>query len=67
MRTGADMYQRRGGMKYFVSERDIQKFMYEQGVIGYPRYVINVSERLILQVLMPNWLRGIVFRVFARK
>lgn len=67
VRTGADMYQRRGGMKYFVSERDIQKFMYEQGVIGYPRYVINVSERLILQVLMPNWLRGIVFRVFARK
>lgn len=67
VRTGADMYQRRGGMKYFVSERDIQKFMYEQGVIGYPRYVINVSERLILQVLMPNWLREIVFRVFARK
>lgn len=67
VRTGVDMYQRRGGMKYFVSERDIQKFMYEQGVIGYPRYVINVSERLILQVLMPNWLRGIVFRVFARK
>lgn len=67
VRTGADMYQRRGGMKYFVSERDIQKFMYEQGVIGYPRYVINVSERLILQVLMPNWLRGIVFRVFAEE
>lgn len=67
VRTGADMYQRRGGMKYFVSERDIQKLMYEQGLIRYPRYLINVSERLVLQVLMPNWLRGIVFRTFARK
>lgn len=67
VRTGADMYQRRGGMKYFVSERDIQKLMHEQGLIGYPRYMINVSERLVLQVLMPNWLRGIVFRTFARK
>ena len=67
VRTGADMYQRRGGKKYFVSERDIQKLMYDRGLIGYPRYMINVSERLVLQVLMPNWLRGIVFRTFARK
>ena len=67
VRTGMDMYKRRGGMKYFVSERDIQKLMRERGLIGYPRYYINVSERLILQVLMPNWLRGIVFRTFARK
>lgn len=67
VRTGADMYQRRGGMKYFVSERDIQKLMHEKGLIGFPRYMINVSERLMLQVLMPNWLRGIVFRTFARK
>lgn len=67
VRTGADMYQRRGGKKYFISERDIQKVMLEKKLIGYPRYIVNVGERLILQVLMPNWLRGIVFRAFARK
>lgn len=67
VRTGSDMYQRRGGVKYFTSERYIQKLMHEQGLIGFPRYVINVSERLVLEVLMPNWLRGIVFRTFARK
>lgn len=67
VRVGADMYQRRGGLKYFISERDIQKLMYQQGLIRCPRYIINVSERLILQVLMPNWLRGFVFRRFARK
>lgn len=67
VRTGSDMYQRRGGKKYYISERDIQKFMFKKKMIGYPRYIINVSERLVLQVLMPNWLRGIMFRTFARK
>ena len=67
MRTGPDMYKRRGGVKYFKSERDIQKLMLKNGMISYLRYFINVSERLVLQILMPNFLRGIVFRAFARK
>lgn len=67
VRTGTDMYQRRGGIKYFISEKNIQKFMLKNNIIKYPRYLINITERLVLQVLMPNWLRGIVFRTFARK
>lgn len=67
VRTGADMYRRRGGMKYYRSEKELQKLMLSTGLIGYPRYLINVVQRLVLQVLMPNWLRGIVFRIFARK
>ena len=67
VRTGTDMYKRRGGIKYFKSERNIQKLMLKNDIISYPRYYINVSERLILQLLMPNCLRGIVFRIFARK
>lgn len=67
VRTGIDMYQRRGGIKYFTSERNIQKLMLKEDIIGYKRYWINLSERLILQVLMPSRLRGIVFRTFARK
>lgn len=67
VRTGTDMYQRRGGKKYFKSEKGIQKLMYKNGLIGYPRYLINIGERLVLQIFMPNWLRGIVFRNFARK
>lgn len=67
VRTGEDMYQRRGGMKYFMSERNIQKFMLENNIISHVRYLINTSERFVLQVLMPNWIRGFVFRTFARK
>ena len=35
-------------------------------MIGLPRYGLNVAQRLALQVLMPNRLRGWVFRKFAR-
>ena len=67
VRTGADMYKRRGGMKYFKSEKELQKYMLDKKLIGYGTYFINVIKRLILQVLMPNAVRGWVFRTFARK
>lgn len=66
VRTGEDMYQRRGGIKYFKSEAKLQKFMLDNNIINKPRYLINISERLVLQVLMPNKLRGWIFRTFAR-
>lgn len=67
VRTGQDMYARRGGWKYFKSEAKLQKFMRKNGLIGFGRYFVNVTERFILQVLMPNRLRGWVFRKVARK
>ena len=67
VRTGADMYSRRGGMKYYQSEYKLQKYMLQKKVIGLPIYVKNVIERFILQVLLPNTVRGWVFRHFARE
>ena len=66
VRVGEEMYSRRGGIKYFKSEAKLQKFMLSKKMITLPRYLINVTERLIIQVLMPNKLRGFVFRKFAR-
>lgn len=66
VRVGEDMYQRRGGIKYFKSEAKLQKYMLDNKIIGLPRYIINVSERLVLQVLMPNKLRGFIFQKLAR-
>lgn len=66
VRVGEDMYRRRGGLKYFKSEAKLQKFMLDNKVIGFGRFVLNVSERLVLQVLMPNSLRGWIFKKFAR-
>lgn len=67
VRVGEEMYQRRGGLKYFRSEAGLQKLMLRKKMISFPRYLVNVGERLVLQVLLPNRVRGWVFRKFARE
>lgn len=66
VRVGSDMYLRRGGLKYFKSEAKLQKYMLDNNIIGLSRYLYNVLIRLIVQVLLPNKLRGFVFEKFAR-
>ncbi len=66
VRVGNEMYRRRGGWKYFKSEAKLQKWMLKHKIIAFPRYVINVTIRLCVQVLMPNWLRGFVFQKLFR-
>ena len=67
VRSGADQYARRGGKKYFDSEIGIKKLMLENGMISKKEYYINYMERFIIQRMMPNSVRGWVFRTFARK
>ena len=67
VRVGEEMYQRRGGSKYFESEKGLQDYMFKNNMINHSTYIKNVAKRLIIQKLMPNKLRGWVFRTFARK
>ncbi len=67
VRVGKDMYARRGSMKYFKSEEGIQRYMLHHHLISFPRYLYNVTGRFAIQVLMPNWLRGVAFRTLFRK
>lgn len=67
VRVGDEMYSRRGGMRYFKSEAKLQRYMLDNKLISWPRYAVNVGERLVLQVLMPNKVRGWVFQRFARE
>lgn len=67
VRVGKEMYQRRGGMKYFKSEVRLQKYMLNKDIINWGGYLNNVTKRLIVQVLLPNKIRGWVFRTFARE
>lgn len=66
VRVGDEMYQRRGGMVYFKSEVKLQNFMLSNSVISNLRWIINVFERLIVQVLLPNKVRGFIFQKIAR-
>ncbi len=67
VRVGNEMYQRRGGWKYFKSEARLQKFMWKNHIISFPRLCYNVFGRFVIQVAMPNWLRGFVFQKLFRK
>ncbi len=67
VRIGPKMYQRRGGYKYFKSEYNLQKYMYDTNITSLGQFLINVSQRLIMQVILPNRIRGWIFQQFARE
>lgn len=66
VRVGNETYMRRGGRMYYKSEKNIQRYMLENRLISKGRFLINVLERFVVQVLLPNRLRAIVFKRFAR-
>lgn len=66
VRVGEEMYQRRGGKRYFQSEAKLQKYMLDHKIISFPKYVYNVLVRWAVQVAMPNKVRGWVFQKLAR-
>ena len=66
VRVGENMYQRRGGRKYYESEKKLQKYMLDHGMISWPIYVSNVAKRYVLQELLPNNVRAFVYKKFAR-
>ena len=67
VRSGADQFARRGGKKYFDSEIGIKKLMLKEGMITKWEYIVNYFQRFIIQLVLPNSIRGWVFRTFARK
>ncbi|MCD7999982.1 MAG: glycosyltransferase [Clostridiales bacterium] len=66
VRVGEEMYQRRGGNEYFKSEIRLQKYMLQNRMINIVIYMKNFGKRIIVQKLLPNKIRGWVFRTFAR-
>lgn len=67
VRVNRDVYQRRGGWKYFVSEAKLQNYMLRNKIINPYTYLLNLTKRIVVQVLLPNKIRGWVFQKFARE
>lgn len=61
MRVHKNMYKRRGGYKYFRSNKFLLDEMLKLKVISPFRYLFNVAVRFIVQVLMPNRLRAMFY------
>lgn len=67
VRVGKEMYARRGGYKYFLSEKKLQDWMLKNKIINLPVYLLNVAVRFCMQVVISNKLRGFLFKVLCRK
>lgn len=66
VRIGEQMYQRRGGWKYFMAGYRLQKYMLDNGMSNALIFSLNVVRRFLVQIAMPNSLRGWIYRKFAR-
>ena len=65
-RTDKNMFFRRGGYKYFKSNKEISKQMLKMKIISYPCYLFNITVRFITQVLMPNNIRTLFYKKVLR-
>ncbi len=66
VRVDTKMFARRGGYKYFKSNKEISKQMLKMKIINYPYYLFNITIRFITQVLMPNNIRTLFYKKVLR-
>lgn len=67
VRTGKEMYARRGGWKYFKSEEGLQRLRLKNNIISFPIYIFNCTIHFIVKIILPNQIRGWFFRHLLRK
>ncbi len=65
VRTGADMFERRGGWSYFKKYRTGRKLVLETGYISRWDYLVTLAVQLVV-ALIPNKLRKFVFEKLLR-
>lgn len=65
-RVGRDMYKRRGGFGYFKSWIKLEEFKNKSRITNKFTMITTLFERFIVQVILPNSIRGLVFRYFSR-
>lgn len=65
-RVDAALYGRRGGWKYFKNNYAMSRKLRELGLISWPMFIFNTGVRFVVQVLMPNDVRGYFYRKVLR-
>ncbi|MEH7354720.1 glycosyltransferase [Neobacillus drentensis] len=64
-RAGAEMFNRRGGLKYFTKEVELQKEFLKMNFIDKPTFINNVITRGAVRIL-PNSIRGFIYKNLLR-
>ena len=67
VRAGEEMSSRRGGWRYFKSEARLQKYMFEKHTISIWQFLSNILIRFGGEVILPNRIRALAFKVFRAK
>lgn len=65
-RVDNGLYGRRGGLKYFLSEFNLQKFMLSHNVIGINIFVFNILKRFVFEVCLPARIRALFYKSYFR-
>ena len=66
MRTTNDTYMRRGGWKYFVTQKRLFDYMLKNKIINIFEYIYNNSIRFFTRLLIPNNIRKILYLKILR-
>lgn len=66
MRAGSDMYKRRGGWKYFLSQRKLLCYMHQSEFITCSQYLMGTFIRLGV-AMAPNNFRSFIFNNILRR
>lgn len=61
MRINNDTYLRRGGWNYFIAQKKMFDYMFNNNIINFLDYSYSVSIRLIVRVFVPNQLRKWIY------
>lgn len=65
-RFSSDMFKRRGGWKYALTELRFQKKMFNIGFISRFQFIKNISTRFIARIL-PNTMRAALYKKLLRR
>lgn len=67
MRITNETYLRRGGWKFFITQKQLFKYMLENKLISVFQYIFNCSNRFIVQFMVPNKVRRFLYLSIMRK
>lgn len=67
MRITNETYLRRGGFKYFLTQKRLFDYMLSNGMITIVQYLFNNVSRFVIRVVFPNSIRKIIYVTFLRK
>lgn len=67
MRASDDMFIRRGGAAHFKTALRFEKYLLKSGFISFPEYLRNLTERFIVEMLIPDAVRAKLYRSVLRR